>query len=231
MNAQPTEPSDQGAPQCAPYCEPMIHGFSLGPWQTNCYIVADPPTRRAWIIDPGFGPLPVLDFLREHALNPEAIILTHSHVDHIGGIADIHGVYHGIPIWIHRAEAAWLINPLLNLSDGAGIRVCPPPPARLLDDGETLDLAVQSWRVIHTPGHSPGGITLYHEKSGVALVGDTLFAGSIGRTDLPGGDFETLEDSIRRALYALPGQTRCLPGHGPETTINRERSSNPFVRG
>jgi glyoxylase-like metal-dependent hydrolase (beta-lactamase superfamily II) len=119
---------------------------------------------------------------------------------------------------------------MLNLSAGYGVEVTAPTPDRLLRHGETLILCGRPWQVRHTPGHSPGGITLYHEPGGTAIVGDTLFAGSIGRHDFPGSDFATLAKSIREQLYTLPNETTVLPGHGPTTTIGREKLSNPFVR-
>ena len=109
--------------------------------------------------------------------------------------------------------------------------ITTPEPNLLLREGEELTLGDTAWRVLHTPGHSPGGITLFHEPSGAAIVGDSLFAGSIGRTDLPGGDHATLERSIRQKLYTMPGTVRVYPGHGTQSTIGQERRSNPFVRG
>jgi glyoxylase-like metal-dependent hydrolase (beta-lactamase superfamily II) len=151
-------------------------------------------------------------------------------LDHIAGLLALRARFPGTPIWIHRAEEAWLTDPVLNLSDGYGVPVTAPTADRLLAHGETLNLAGQDWTVRHTPGHSPGGISLWQEEAGVALVGDTLFAGSIGRHDFPGSDFATLSRSIREQLYTLPDRTKVLPGHGPTTTIAREKLSNPFVR-
>lgn len=230
MSQRPSHTSTAGDAQ-EPARKPWIRGYPLGPWQTNTYVVADPGTMTCWVVDPSFGPGKVIQEIRTEHVTPVAIVLTHAHVDHIGGIADILKAWPGLPIWIHRAEKDWLENPLLNLSDGAGMSVTAPPPARVLADGDVLELGSMRWKVLHTPGHTPGGISLYNEEAQIAIVGDTLFAGSIGRTDLPGGDFETLEESIRRKLYTLPRDTRCLPGHGPATSVGDEMDGNPFVPG
>jgi hydroxyacylglutathione hydrolase len=211
--------------------KPWIRGYPLGPWQTNTYLVADPGTKTCWVVDPSFGPAKVLEDIAKEGVKPVAIVLTHAHVDHIGGIADVLKAWPRLPIWIHRVEKDWLENPLLNLSDGAGMAITAPAPERLLQDGDVLELGQMRWKVLHTPGHTPGGVTLYNEDAQIAIVGDTLFAGSVGRTDLPGGDFETLETAIRSKLYTLPEETRCLPGHGPATTIGEEMANNPFVPG
>lgn len=137
----------------------------------------------------------------------------------------------GLEVMIHEAEAGWLGAPVLNLSAAMGVGVTAPAANRLLRGGETLTLGSTAWRVVHTPGHSPGGIALIHDESRTAIVGDALFAGSVGRTDFPGSDPDVLARSIRERLYTLPDDTRVVSGHGPETTIGREKSSNPFVRG
>jgi glyoxylase-like metal-dependent hydrolase (beta-lactamase superfamily II) len=152
-------------------------------------------------------------------------------VDHIAGVREVVAAFPGLPVIIHEAERDWLGDPLLNLSSFSGMPVTAPEASRLVRDGDELTLGGDAWRVIHTPGHSPGGITLYHAPSKTAIVGDALFAGSIGRTDFPGSDHATLVRSIKTRLYALPEDVRILPGHGPESTIGRERLSNPFVRG
>jgi glyoxylase-like metal-dependent hydrolase (beta-lactamase superfamily II) len=213
---------------------PEIRVFALGPFETNCYVISgqDPkPGDPCWVVDCGIEPGRMINQIEALGLEPEAVVLTHAHLDHIAGLFAFRRRFPRTPIWIHRAEEQWLTDPMLNLSARHGIEVTGPTPDRLLDDRETLTLLGQPWEVRHTPGHSPGGITLYHKPSNTAIVGDTLFAGSIGRQDFPGSDFATLSKSIRERLYTLPGETIVLPGHGPTTTIGREKIGNPFVRG
>lgn len=238
-----SQPRSGSTPPTAsqPTSRPRIRGIALGPFETNCYILTPGPDPTGgkdapgdvgcWIIDPGFEPGEVVKLIRREGLKPEAIILTHAHADHIAGIAEVRRAFPGIPIIIHHAESTWLNDPVLNLSAALGFSVTAPGPDRTINDGDTLTLGPDTWHVLHTPGHSPGGITLWHEPSRQAIVGDTLFAGSIGRSDFPGSDFDTLERSICTRLYTLPNETTVFPGHGPETTVGRERLMNPFVRG
>lgn len=213
-----------------------LHGFELGPWGTNCYVVApsDPVSRAAakpcWIVDASFEPEPLIEHIQSEGLAPEALMFTHAHIDHIAGAFDVRKAYPDIPILIHTLEEQWLMDPELNLSRGAGLPVTAPHATRLLNDGDTLTLGPTSWRVLHIPGHSPGSIALWCGSEGVVLGGDALFNGSIGRTDFPGCSFEQLERSIRTKLYTLPDNTVVYPGHGPATTVGREKRSNPFVR-
>lgn len=207
-----------------------VRAWSLGPFETNCYVVAAAGTADCWIVDPGLGPGEVIEAVRRDGLRPAAIILTHAHLDHVAGVPDVLRAFPRTPIIGHASERDWPGDPNLNLSAGYGFPISVPGANRFVEDGDTLRLGDDAWRVLHTPGHSPGGITLYNAAAGVAIVGDTLFAGSIGRSDFPGSDEATLHASIRERLYALPDSTRVLPGHGPETTIGREKRSNPFVR-
>jgi hydroxyacylglutathione hydrolase len=207
-----------------------IARFTLGPFETNCYIVAVEGSPACWLVDVGYEPKEMLDAVRAQGLAPAAIVLTHAHCDHIAGVAEARRAFPDVPVWIHGAERQWLADPVLNLSEFGGLPVTAPGPDRELVDGEELRLDGSRWRVLHTPGHSPGGIGLYCEAAGVLLAGDTLFAGSVGRHDFPGSDGAVLARSIRERLYALPEDTKVLPGHGPATTIGRERRTNPFVR-
>lgn len=214
-----------------PGAAPTIAAFELGPFATNTYVVGREGTDTCWIVDPSFDPAPLLKHLRTHDLRPVGIVLTHAHCDHVAGIPDVLRAYPGLPILLHDAERDWPGDPELNLSLFSGSPISVPGPTASLADGQTLDLAGCPWRILHTPGHSPGGVTLVHDDSRTALVGDTLFAGSIGRTDFPGSSHDQLARSIRERLYGLPDETTILPGHGPASTIGRERRTNPFVRG
>lgn len=208
---------------------PTVRSFTLGPFATNCYTVRVPDRRGCWIVDAGYDPDELIQNVRAAGLVPNAVVLTHAHPDHIAGLGQVLAAFPGTPVWIHHAEEAWLSDPDLNLSTLIGPPITGPAPDRLLCDGDRLDLEGSPWAVLHTPGHSPGGITLYNEASATALVGDTLFAGSVGRTDFPGGDPQTLARSIRQKLYTLPRNTTVYPGHGPPTTIGEEMASNPYV--
>lgn len=224
----------QSAQQAVPGSDagaPVIEGFVLGPFAQNCYVVRTGSGSGCWIVDPGFEPGDVVERVRELRLRPEAIVLTHAHADHIAGIDEVLRAFPKTPVLLHEAEEKWLSDPLLNLSALSGRAVTAHGPDRVLKDGDVLTLEGMEWRVLHTPGHSPGSVTLHHAPSGTAIVGDALFAGSIGRTDFPGSDFETLERAIKTRLYTMPGETVCYPGHGPTTTVGVEKRSNPYVRG
>lgn len=207
---------------------PEIKTFALGPWETNCYLVTMGDSDACWIVDAGFQPDPMIDAIQERGLKPERLILTHAHLDHIGGVNDVLQALGPIPIAIHEDEQHWLSDPQLNLSAFIEMNVTAPSATDLLNDGQILDLQGSQWEIRHTPGHSPGGITLYCEAAEVAIVGDTLFRDSVGRTDFPTSDGPQMFTSIRERLMTLPDATRVLPGHGPETTIGRERESNMF---
>lgn len=206
-----------------------IAAFPLGGYQTNCYVV-DAGEAGSFVVDCGLDADPLIEHVAQQGLSPTAVVLTHAHVDHIGGLFAFRKRFPGVPIWIHEAEEHWLLDAERNLSAFSGTPTTAPPADRLLREGEALELAGLSWSVLHTPGHSPGSITLHSDAVGLAFVGDALFNGSIGRTDFPGCSMETLADSIRTKLYTLPDETDALPGHGPPTTIGHEKATNPFVR-
>jgi len=204
--------------------------FCLGDWATNCYL-AYTDSGACWIIDAGFEPAYLLRYIEEKNLKPKKVVLTHAHVDHVGGLAEVCETYPGVPVLIHEAERAFPGDPMLNLSAALAQEVVAPDPTGTFTHGDTLTLDGHDFQIRHTPGHSPGGVCLYQVEHKLAIVGDTLFSGSIGRHDFPTSDGPTLIRSIHEQLMTLPDDTRVLPGHGPETTIGNERTNNPFLRG
>ena len=207
----------------------VLRAWALGPFDTNCYVVTAPCTAGCWIVDPGIGPQAVIKAVQAGGLRPEAVVLTHAHLDHVAGIGEVLRAFPGTPVLGHESERDWPGDPALNLSASYGIPIAVPGATRFITEGDELALGSDRWRVLHTPGHSPGGITLVNDRAGVAIVGDTLFAGSIGRSDFPGSDERVLHGSIREKLYTLPDATEVACGHGEPTTIGREKRSNPFV--
>ncbi len=206
-----------------------IYPFELGDFQTNCYVAA--VGEACWIVDAGYRPEPMIEAIREKGWTPQQVVLTHAHCDHIAGLAAVRQVWPDLPILIHDLERDFLTDPRLNLSAMLGVPVTAPQATGRLEHGQTLSLNGVDFELRHAPGHSPGSMVLYQPQHGLALAGDTLFAGSVGRTDFPLSDHQTLMQSIRGQLYTLPDDTRVLPGHGPETRIGTEKRSNPFVQG
>jgi hydroxyacylglutathione hydrolase len=207
-----------------------VASFELGPFAARCVILAD--TGHAVVVDPGFDVDEVLKAVRRERLEVTAIVLTHAHLDHAAGVAEVRDAFPAARVLLH-ADDVPLYRELATQARAFGLgEPRSVPEDATLADGDTVAVGASSLTVRHCPGHSPGHIVLLGEADGssLALVGDVLFAGSIGRTDLWGGSYETLERSIREVLYQLPDDTRVIPGHGPETTIGKEKRSNPFVR-
>jgi glyoxylase-like metal-dependent hydrolase (beta-lactamase superfamily II) len=198
----------------------------VGALETNCYLVYDEETRECAVIDPGADPEKIISTIADLELKPVIVINTHGHVDHIGANSDIVQKY-SVPLAMHAADTGMLqVSDYIELSLLLGARNSPAPD-RLLAEGDEVAVGRTSLRVIHTPGHTPGSIGFVH--GGFLFSGDTLFCGGVGRTDLPGGSWKDLERSIRERILTLPEETVVLPGHGPHTTVEQERSSNPFL--
>jgi hydroxyacylglutathione hydrolase len=210
----------------------------VGVLQCNCSIIGDPLTREALVVDPGDEISRILELLGRHKLTVKAIVSTHAHIDHVGGLTKLHQ-YTGAPVMMHRDDI-----PLYHGMDiqAAFLGVAPPEVGeidQLLADGDVLQWGSLAAQVLHTPGHSPGSVSLYVPAIAgefartvpQLFAGDTLFAGSIGRTDLWGGSMDQILESLRGKVLQLPDDTVVHPGHGPRTTIGRERQSNPFLTG
>ena len=205
---------------------PQVLRFPLGPFQANAYLLVGPSGRRAALVDPGLEAEVVLEALRARDLAVDWILNTHGHLDHTAGNAAAKRAT-GAPLAIHRDDVVWLTR-LQAQGVAFGIPVeDSPAPDVVLSDGQTLAFDGLSVDVLHTPGHSPGSVCF--RVGDLLLVGDTLFRGSVGRTDLPGGSWEALRRSIHERLFVLPEALPCWPGHGPETTLGEERRANPFV--
>ena len=211
----------------------ILESAAVGPFFKNGYVVGCERTRKAVFIDPGDEVEQLLDYIRKEELNVTHILLTHAHVDHVSGVAEAKRAL-GAPIYLHKDDL-FLYQNAVRTGMMFGLTVEEPPPVDVFYDGEgPIAFGDYAVRILHTPGHCPGGVCLAISKNGDAgpphlFVGDTLFAGSIGRTDLPGGNYETLLASITSVLFKFPDDSIVYSGHGPETTIGRERATNPFV--
>ncbi|MBC8446144.1 MAG: MBL fold metallo-hydrolase [Chloroflexi bacterium] len=205
----------------------LIYTIPVGITQTNCYVVGCEETREGVVIDPGANPERIIEAIEESGLIIRYVLNTHCHFDHMGANAEIVAAT-GAPLALHPAEL-----PILQAKGGAswfGVLVKESPlPDVELEPGQVIEVGKLRFQVLFTPGHSPGSVTFYEASEGAAFDGDVLFAGGIGRTDLPGGDWDTLMRSIREVLFALPDETKLYPGHGPVTTVGHEKAHNPWL--
>lgn len=207
----------------------ILKELVVGPFASNCYIVGSEETRRGIIIDPGADGNSITKAARGLGLTIALIVATHNHLDHVGALAHVKEST-GADYAVHEADAQSMMPSVFGRMVGAvmgGSLKSPPKPDRLLHDGDVIEVDDLKLTVLHTPGHSPGGISLLGD--GLVFCGDTLFNFGIGRTDMPGGDYGKLMDSIITKLMVLPDETRVYPGHGPSTTIGTERKRNPFL--
>ncbi|HKR86210.1 MAG TPA: MBL fold metallo-hydrolase [Terriglobales bacterium] len=208
----------------------MIHEIlPVGPLQCNCSIIGDETTREAMVVDPGDDIAQVLAIIEKHNLQVRQIIITHAHIDHVGGAMKLRQAT-GAPIVMNQNDYA-----LVKMLDvqAAWLGMAPPGEVKIdrsLADGDKIDAGPLVANVIHTPGHTEGSVCLFFPAQQKLIAGDTLFAGSIGRTDLPGGSFDKIIRSLKEKVLALPDETVVVPGHGPLTTIGEERESNPFLK-
>ncbi|HIC90117.1 MAG TPA: MBL fold metallo-hydrolase [Anaerolineae bacterium] len=206
----------------------VVKTLVVGPLQTNCYVLGCERTKQGIVIDPGDDASKILEALEQHGLTLVQIVNTHAHFDHVLGVEELK-LATTAPFFLHRLEEPVLDGMPAHVQTWLGFDPGPPPqPDGHLEHGDLVQFGQQQLEVRWTPGHSPGSITLVDHTGRRAFVGDTLFAGGIGRTDLPGGDFNQLLESIRRQIFTLPDDYEVMPGHGPTTTVGREKRTNPF---
>ncbi len=199
--------------------------MGLGPYQANCSIIWG-EAQKAWVVDPGAEAERILAFLDDRQLTLEVVVLTHYHFDHISALNDLME-RRVTPVYLHHADASYAFSPMNSMPPYPVTR----KPVNLVlegDDGDLIEHGGISTRIITTPGHTPGGWCLHFEKENLLVAGDTLFAGSVGRTDLPGGSWETLTESLKK-LKKLPDETRVVCGHGPASSIGSEKQRNPYL--
>ena len=208
-----------------------IDCLMLGAYETNCYVLRRSETARdCLIVDAGLGAGKLIKFLKEHQLNPLAVVLTHGHIDHIAGVAALRTEFPDIKVHIHKLDVDMLTEPNTNLSAMTGGAFSIEPAEFILDEQSIIEQAGLKLSVLHTPGHTPGGICLYSEDERIVFTDDALFADSIGRTDFPNGNMSQLLKGIKEKLFTLPDETKVYPGHGPITSIAREKENNPFFK-
>jgi len=206
----------------------ILKGIEISSMGVNCYIIGCEETKEVAVIDPGGNPRAILKLLEDEDLKAVYIINTHGHIDHIGANKAVKEAT-GAKILIHESDAQMLVNSVSNLSFMMGTKVTSPPADEFIKEGDVIKIGnTVELEVIHTPGHSPGGVCL--KIGNIIFVGDTLFQGSIGRTDFPGGSYEQLIKNIKEKLFCFDDDVVCYPGHGPATTIGFERKNNPFLQ-
>jgi hydroxyacylglutathione hydrolase len=208
----------------------VVEMLTVSPFQENCYVIGDEESGIGALVDPGDEATRIALTVERTGLEIARIIVTHAHIDHVGAVASLVEEY-GCPVLMHEeAEAMLKLAPQQAMMMGLRFGKVPTVDRHVGDD-EVLEVGSLRLRSLYTPGHSPGHLAFYAEEQGIVFSGDTLFAGSVGRVDLPGGSMEVLMQSISERLLTLPDETRVLSGHGPETTIGQERMYNPFLRG
>lgn len=202
----------------------------VGPFEVNCYLYWDEATSDGVIIDPGLDGDVIIHEVGKSGMAPRAILLTHGHGDHIAAVEPVKEHFQ-LPLYVGKGDEELMRNPSANVSELIGQPIVAPRPDHIVEDEQTIAIGSLQFSVIATPGHTPGGVCYLDEKANLIFTGDSLFWGSIGRTDLPGGSLNTLLDSIKGKLMKLPDSITCYPGHGPQTTIGAEKSQNPFLTG
>ncbi len=214
----------------------MLHTriFQFNPLGTNCIVFWEGEGPSCGIADPGMsseeGVKDMADFLKSNHLTPEAILLTHGHFDHVWGVEALLRLY-DVPVYMHPADKQIMLDGASVFKGMQSFKALKHNfPTADIQDGDSVSAGGASWKVIHTPGHTPGGVCFWSQENSLLLSGDTLFAGSIGRSDLVGGDYDVLMDSLLKKVMTLPGDTDVIPGHGQPTSIAREAQTNPFLQ-